>query len=108
MITKEELDYQAEPLTMSPVESKEPSMEPGDRRETARAFSLWRVQLMRCAILRLMSLGLLPAKPHMARDLVETHAMVSRKAEDHPPPQASKTSGRKEAPRAATCAAVFW
>ena len=108
IVTGEELDYQAEPLTMSPVESKEPSTGPGDRLKTARAFSLWRVHLMRCAILRLMSLGLLPAEPHMARDSVETHAIVSRKAEDHPPPQASKTSGRKEAPRAATCAAVFW
>ena len=49
MITGEERDYQAEPLTMSPVESKEPSTGPGDRRKTARAFSLWRVQLMRCA-----------------------------------------------------------
>ena len=108
MITEEEQDYQAEPQTMSPAESKEPSTGPGDSRKTARAFSLWRVQLMRCAILRLMSLGLLSAEPHMARDSVETHAMVSHKAEDHPPPQASKTSGRKEAPRAATCAAVFW
>ena len=62
---------------------------------------------MRCAILRLTSLGVLPAEPHMARDSVETHATVPREAEDHPPPQASKTSGRKEAPRAATCAAVL-
>ena len=63
---------------------------------------------MRCAISRLTSLGVLPAEPHMARDSVETHATVSHKAEDHPPPQASKTSGRKDAPIAATCAAVFW
>ena len=57
---------------------------------------------MRCAILRLTSLGELPAEPHMARDSVETHATVSRKARDHPPPQASKTSGRKDVPREAT------
>ena len=55
-----------------------------------------------------MSLGVPLAKPRMERDSVETHAMVSRRAWDHPPPQASKTSGRKEAPKDATCAAVFW
>ena len=57
---------------------------------------------MRCAILRLTSRGVSPAKPRRARDSVETHAMTSRRAGDHPPPQASKTSGRKVAPKAAT------
>ena len=63
---------------------------------------------MRCAIRRLTSLGVSPAEPRMARDSVETHAMTSRRAWDQPPPQASKTSGRKEAPTAETWVAVFW
>ena len=45
---------------------------------------------MRCAILRLTSRGVSPAKPRRARDSVETRAMTSRRAGDHPPPQASK------------------
>ena len=57
---------------------------------------------MRCAILRLTSRGVSPAKPSRARDSVETQAMTSRRAGDHPPPKASKTNGRKVAPKAAT------
>ena len=34
--------------------------------------------------------------------------MTSRKAWDQPLPQASKTSGRKEASKAETWVAVFW
>ena len=35
---------------------------------------------MRCAILRLTSRGVSPAKPRRARDSVETHAMTPRSA----------------------------
>ena len=50
--------------------------------------------------------GVSPAEPRRARYSVETQAMTSRRAGDHPPPQGSKTNGRKVAPKAATWEAV--
>ena len=54
---------------------------------------------MRCAIRRLTFRGVPPAELRMARDSMDNHATTSRRAWDHPPPHASKTSGRKVAPR---------
>ena len=42
------------------------------------------------------------------RDSEAIHVTTPRKAWDHPPPQASKTSGQKVAPRSATNDAVSW
>ena len=60
------------------------------------------VQLMRCAILRLMSVGDPAVGPRAMRDDAPKSL--------GPPllPQASKTSGQKVAPRSATREAVSW
>ena len=63
---------------------------------------------MRCAILRLESVEEAVARPRAVRDSEAIQATTLRKAWDHPPPQASKTSRQKVAPRSATSEAVSW
>ena len=64
------------------------------RRRTARAFSRGRVQLMRCAILRQMSVGEPATGPRAMRDSEAIQATTLRRAWDHlprkPPRQAVK------------------
>ena len=66
----------------------------------ARAFSLRRVEEMRCAILKLAS------EPSMGPDRLLSlaiHATTERRASDHPPPTASKITGQKVMPALVHC-----
>ena len=63
---------------------------------------------MRCAIRRLVSRGKSLDRPPAVRDSEAIQATTPLEAWDHPLPQASKTSGQKVEPRAATMDAVSW